>query len=272
MTKPHDPYREVGMDQPHLTDEGSDAPLAPGTVREVAPGVTAETSGTALAHSSFAQPTPMPAAVCPICGEADCFWFSSPALRGFPAKHPWKVGDRVCFANRPLGQVFRITRVHGGEEPTIEIQNSAGIYGSGLFVRAPAEPVSLPAVEVEARDTICFTCEDRVATRTVKICGVCYGESTEEDFQPRPADPVSLPAIELSPIETARAKAGTDRLPKLEPMLPGSVCADHIDSEDVVLDLRSIARELHNGGAKLVSCRQWTSSLKRTCYLVVFDS
>jgi hypothetical protein len=50
-------------------------------------------------------------------------------------------------------------------------------------------------MNVEARDDICFTCEARVATHTVRVCGVCIGESTEEDFRPVPA--IDLPPIEL---------------------------------------------------------------------------
>lgn len=120
-----------------LSDEGSDAPLAPEIAEKVAPG-----------------------AVCPLCkgGPLDGHVAGCARLAGelplklkreMVEKH-WKVGDRVCFANNPLGQVYRVTRVHE-DEPCVEVQNSAGLYASHLFVPAPAEPISLPPIELEAR-------------------------------------------------------------------------------------------------------------------------
>lgn len=97
-------------------------------------------------------------AVCPACkgGPLDGHVAGCARLAGdLPLKPPatvkklWKVGDRVCFAHQPLGRVYVVERVGKGEEPLIEMLGMAGIYASHLFVPAPAEPIDLPAVELE---------------------------------------------------------------------------------------------------------------------------
>jgi hypothetical protein len=136
-------------------DEGSDAPLAPRAAQEVAPGARGELCRAVVGMSGTCY---LPAGH---AGDHDWIRDALPAAEVVPilgtavpksgTEPRWKVGDRVCFVNAPLGQVYRVTRVHD-DEPRVEVQNSAGIYASHLFVAAPAEPVSLPPLTVEAKD------------------------------------------------------------------------------------------------------------------------
>lgn len=110
-------------------------------------------------------------------------------VRGEPANE--NAGPAICpICREPMSAHGYRHILTAGMKPKREVCPPGAIERAAMAPANLVEKQEWPAPgKIEARDEICFTCEERVATHTVRVCGPCIGESTEEDFAP----PLDLP-------------------------------------------------------------------------------